>query len=97
MEVFSRSDIGLVRKENQDSCSFSVISSSCVWAVVCDGMGGARGGKTASSTAVEFITEFLNKNYHDKMDEEELSAVLIDAVDGANTEVYRKSVEDAEL
>lgn len=97
MEVFSRSDIGLVRKENQDSCSFSVISSSCAWAVVCDGMGGARGGKTASSTAVEFITEFLNKNYSEKMDEEELSALLIDAVDGANTEVYKKAIEDVEL
>ena len=97
MEVFSRSDIGLVRKENQDSCSFSVISSSCVWAVVCDGMGGAKGGKTASSTAVEFITEFLNKNYSDKMDEEELAALLIDAVDGANSEVYKKAIDNVEL
>ena len=97
MEVFSRSDIGLVRKENQDSCSFSVISSSCVWAVVCDGMGGAKGGKTASSTAVEFITEFLNKNYVDSMDEEELSALLVDAVDGANTTVYTMACDDVEL
>ncbi len=97
MEVFSRSDIGLVRKENQDSCSFSVISSGCVWAVVCDGMGGARGGKTASSTAVNFITEFLNKNYKDSMDEEELSTLLIDAVDGANTEIYKKACDDVEL
>ena len=97
MEVFSRSDIGLVRKENQDSCSFSVISSGCVWAVVCDGMGGAKGGKTASSTAVQFITEYLNKNYNDNMDEEELSTLLIDAVDGANTEVYCMSLDDVEL
>ncbi len=97
MEVFSRSDIGLVRKENQDSCSFSVISSSCVWAVVCDGMGGAKGGKIASSTAVEFITEFLNSNYHDKLNNDELSALLIDAVDGANTQVYKKALEDVEL
>lgn len=96
MEVFSRSDIGLVRKENQDSCSFSVISSGCVWAVVCDGMGGARGGKTASSTAVQFITEYLNRNYSDTMDEEELSTLLVNAVDGANTQVYRKSFESPE-
>ncbi len=97
MEVFSRSDIGLIRKENQDSCSFSVISSSCVWAVVCDGMGGARGGKTASSLAVEYITEFLNKNYNDKLSEEDLSALLIDAVDGANSKIYDASVDDVEL
>lgn len=41
MEVFSKSDIGLVRNQNQDDCRFGVISPSCVWAVVCDGMGGA--------------------------------------------------------
>ena len=97
LEVFSRSDIGLVRKDNQDSCSFSVISSSCVWTVVCDGMGGARGGKTASSTAVEYITEYLNKYYADNMDEEQLSTLLIDAVDGANTQIYNKACEDLSL
>lgn len=97
MEVFSRSDIGLVRNENQDSCSFSVISSSCVWAVVCDGMGGAKGGKTASSTAVEYITEYINKNYTDDLNEDDLSSVLIEAVDGANLEVYNKSTQDVEL
>jgi len=38
LEVFSKSDIGLVRNQNQDDCRFGVISPSCVWAVVCDGM-----------------------------------------------------------
>ena len=52
MEVFSKSDIGLVRNQNQDDCRFGVISPSCVWAVVCDGMGGANGGNIASATAV---------------------------------------------
>ncbi len=97
LEVFSRSDIGLVRKENQDSCSFSVISSSCVWAVVCDGMGGAKGGKTASSTAVEYITVYLNNNYVDDMSDDDLSSLLIEAVDGANAEVFKKSTDDVEL
>ena len=48
MEVFSKSDIGLVRNQNQDDCRFGVISPSCVWAVVCDGMGGANGGNIAA-------------------------------------------------
>lgn len=97
MEIFSRSDVGLVRKDNQDSCSFSVISSSCVWAVVCDGMGGVHGGKIASSTAVNYITEFIAKNYYEDMDNEQLSAMLIDAVDGANMAVYNKSSDYLEL
>ena len=97
MEIFSKSDTGLIRKDNQDSCSFSVISSSCVWAVVCDGMGGARGGKTASMTAVEYITDYLNCNYKDTINNDDLSALLIEAVDGANTAIYNKSLEDVEL
>lgn len=97
LEIFSRSDIGLIREENQDSCSFSVISSSCVWAVVCDGMGGAKGGKIASSIAVEYITEYLNENYQDSLSDDDLSSVLIEAVDGANLAVYNKSVSDVEL
>ena len=55
MEVFSKSDIGLVRTQNQDDFRFGVISPSCVWAVVCDGMGGANGGNIASATATEYI------------------------------------------
>lgn len=97
MEIFSKSDIGLVRKENQDSCSFSVISSGCVWAVVCDGMGGVNGGKVASSTAVAFITEYINTHYVDTMDDEDVSSMLINAVDGANTAVYSSSINDVEL
>ena len=62
MEVFSKTDIGLVRTENQDSSAYSVISSDCAWAVVCDGMGGVHGGKTASSTAVNYIYEYIGQN-----------------------------------
>ena len=97
MHVFSKTDIGLVRKENQDSSAYSVISSDCVWAVVCDGMGGAQGGKTASSAAVNYITEYINREYRDDMDNEKLSEVLIAAVEGANLTVYKMAMEDPDL
>ncbi|MBQ3331582.1 MAG: Stp1/IreP family PP2C-type Ser/Thr phosphatase [Ruminococcus sp.] len=97
MEVFSKTDIGLVRNENQDSSAYSVISSDCVWAVICDGMGGAQGGKTASSTAVEYISEYLSREYKVDMDTEALSEMLIAAVDGANLAVYRLAMENSEL
>ena len=66
MEVFSKTDIGLVRTENQDSSAYSVISSDCAWAVVCDGMGGVHGGKTASSTAVNYIYEYIGEQNLDR-------------------------------
>ena len=97
LEVFSKTDIGLVRKENQDSSAFSVISSSCVWAVVCDGMGGARGGKTASSIAVEHITENINREYRDAMNGDEIGDMLIKAVEESNTLIYKRALDDPEL
>ncbi|MBR1534605.1 MAG: Stp1/IreP family PP2C-type Ser/Thr phosphatase [Ruminococcus sp.] len=97
MEVYTKTDIGLVRKENQDSSAYSVISSDCVWAVICDGMGGAQGGKTASSAAVNYITETISREYRDDMDEEALADMLIASVDGANLTVYKLAMEDPDL
>ena len=97
MEVFSKTDIGLVRTENQDSSAYSVISSDCAWAVVCDGMGGVHGGKTASSPAVNYIYEYIGQKYRDDMDNADLSEMLISAVDGANLAVYRLAMEDHNL
>lgn len=97
MEVFSKTDIGLVRNENQDSSAYSVISSDCAWAVICDGMGGAHGGKTASSTAVNYISEYISREYRDDMDGDALSEMLISSVDGANLAVYRMAIEDYDL
>ncbi len=97
MEVFSKTDIGLVRDENQDSCNFGVISPSCVWAVVCDGMGGANGGSVASSTAVEFISSQIENLYKDNMSKDETANLLADIVDMANRKVYEKALNDVEL
>lgn len=97
MEVFTKTDIGLVRKENQDSSSYGIISSDCVWAVVCDGMGGAQGGKTASTIAVNHITERIDRDYKEKMSSEELADMLVSAVSGANFAVYKAAIDDPEL
>ena len=97
MEVFTKTDIGLVRKENQDSSAYSVISSDCVWAVICDGMGGAQGGKTASSAAVEYITEYIEREFKEDMDSEQIADVLTSAVSGANLTVYKMAMDDPDL
>ena len=57
MNIFGKSDIGAVRSTNQDSFAVGKISDDIVWAVVCDGMGGANGGNVASGEAVKIIKE----------------------------------------
>lgn len=51
MEVWSMSDVGLVRKENQDDYAVAQLpESGYTLCVVCDGMGGpAGGGRPATS------------------------------------------------
>ncbi len=49
------------RKENQDTCGYSETERGLL-VVVCDGMGGGPGGKTASRTAVEAIVNYVQNS-----------------------------------
>ena len=97
MEVFSKSDIGLVRNQNQDDCRFGVISPSCVWAVVCDGMGGANGGNIASATAVDYISTKITDLYKDDMTKEQIGELMAEIVVNTNMKVFEMSMKDPEL
>lgn len=97
MEIFSKSDIGLVRTQNQDDCRFGVISQSCAWAVVCDGMGGANGGNIASATAVEYISTEIQKMFSEDLSKAELSTLMTEIVSQANREIFKMAQNDVEL
>ena len=68
MQIQSESNIGLVRKHNQDAFFAGEISPNVVFAVVCDGMGGANAGNIASETAVKTISQYVLSSYRDEMD-----------------------------
>ena len=97
MEVFSKSDIGLVRNQNQDDCRFGVISPSCVWAVVCDGMGGANGGNIASATAVDYISTKITDLYKDDMTKEQIGELMAEIVVNANMKGFEMSMKYPDL
>ena len=61
MNVFGVTDVGRVRRDNQDSYAIRRLGGEAALLVVCDGMGGARAGSVASSVAAEAFTQASRK------------------------------------
>lgn len=97
INVFSKTDIGRVRKVNQDAVKTEVISDNLAWSVVCDGMGGQAGGDIASNIAVIMISKFLSDNLSELKTSDEIKSVIYEAVSSANQAIYLKSEKDENL
>lgn len=97
MQFAGQTDIGLVRKTNQDAYNAGALSENAVWAVVCDGMGGANGGNIASETAIDAITKDVLEGYREGMDSQEIKELLASALEDANERVYEKAKQDPAL
>lgn len=98
MEYFGITDIGRVRKENQDTFMFAELQNNdSVAAVVCDGMGGANGGQIASELSSFSFCEYLKSNFISQSADISAAQLLQDAVTYANDTVYMKSLSDKKL
>ncbi len=97
MKVSAKSDVGVVRQNNQDYCLAGEFTDGVTWAVVCDGMGGANGGNIASETAARTISEKLNFGYHEAMNDNSIKHLIVSAIEAANATVFSRSRSDAAL
>lgn len=95
MKIFSRTDTGRVRSENQDAFFAGHLSDHAAFAVVCDGMGGANAGNIASATAVKSIADYISKSYRGAMTVQEMEKVVQNAITSANIELYDLSLKHA--
>lgn len=94
MKVYSKTDVGRKRTANQDSFYTGKFDNGAVFAVVCDGMGGAKGGNIASEKATTLISQYIVRSYSPKMNSTAVENLLRGAIDSANAEVYALSHSD---
>ena len=95
MKAWGITDIGLVRKENQDAYAIREnLPSGHTICVVCDGMGGAAGGQIASRIAVDTYMSELEKILTAEMTPEQLreaSSYAVSLADKAISEAAGKN------
>ncbi len=104
MILNGKTDIGMRRKNNQDSFVIRRWNEcGAALGVVCDGMGGASGGNIASALACEtFVRRVEGFMQSDKVKngtatEGDYSSMLAHAVSDANRAVYRCTEKDQSL
>lgn len=85
IDIYGATDIGKVRKINQDSFDFNIDGR---YLIVCDGIGGRKSGDVASKLVVEGLSEAL-VNAAD-IDEIDLPNFLSTSVNTVNKSVVRK-------
>ena len=107
MIYYGKTDTGRVRSENQDSFGCEEIKLRCtespaLLATVCDGMGGAAGGKFASESALECFNRYVVRQI--EAFDEDLSSlsnipfekILRDGVKVANKAVLASAAQNEE-
>ncbi len=106
MNIFGISDIGSMRKLNQDNYYTKMLTDKIALGVVCDGMGGANGGCEASAIAIFEFSSFMKEaliqmtNSEGKLEninDARMRRLMNQAVNRANEAVYTKSKQNEEL
>jgi serine/threonine protein phosphatase PrpC len=89
-----QTDVGLKRKQNQDS---GLAIPELGFFIVADGMGGHQGGEIASQLCVEKFAEYLRANPADASHPIDDVTLLYQALHVANQAIYDQSQRDPHL
>ena len=96
MKLAGKTDVGRVRQDNQDDYRAGELPGDAAWALVCDGMGGARGGREASQCACSVIERCFQEQYSQCIPGEE-ETFLKKSLLSANRYVFQKALREESL
>lgn len=91
MKISSATSVGKIRALNEDAFYVAPLANNSLLAVVADGMGGHNAGEVASNEAINVIRDVATENEH------EAKEVLIEALNVANSTVYKMSQDKTTL
>ncbi|MDD3193274.1 MAG: Stp1/IreP family PP2C-type Ser/Thr phosphatase [Oscillospiraceae bacterium] len=88
LRIAGKTDVGKKRTANEDGFFVAKLSEDAAYAVVCDGMGGEKGGHIASACAVEQIRKTMEESFRADFNENSMKNLMISAVSAANAQVF---------
>lgn len=94
MNVWTITDTGVVRQQNQDACRVEILSPTQMLLMVCDGMGGARAGNIASELAVGAFGDAVLERLNDPERASDVGNLLRESAEEANRIVFHRANTD---
>ena len=96
LKIIGETHPGRVRSMNQDVFSYQTFGDNCGFAIVCDGMGGARAGDVASKTTCDILTSYFSRDLRPDLSDGAIKAIMFSAISAANAKVYSMAKENRE-
>ena len=97
MRVTAGTERGRTRPDNQDDYRAAAEADDSLWAVVCDGMGGAAGGATASALAVRMVQAICAHHPERWCQPQMAKQLALSLVQKANELVFEQSENSPDL
>ena len=90
MEFVTKTDVGVKRKNNEDSFFAKTYNENVSLFIVADGLGGYEGGEIASKLLTIKISRYFEEHIKDNLKNDKIvKNILLTALDDTNNQIYK--------